>query len=166
MTVADRKGRAETRSDELAGLLLPVHGGSLLLPHEAIAEVISHAEPNPIPGGPPWLLGTIAWRGLSLPLVSYERLNGRAVPGEAGTMRVSVINGVGGDPRLPFFGLATRAIPRPTRLMRDDLAMRDGKKGPADVQLVTVREVEAVIPNLMLIEKMLLRQLHSAGAEA
>lgn len=151
---------------ELASLLLPVQGGALVLPNEAVAEVISHVEVNPIAGAPPWMLGTIDWRGLALPLVSYERLNGLPARAESAVLRVSVVNGIGGDPRLPFFGLVTSGIPRPVRLQRDELMFREGKKGAADVMLVTSRDVEAVIPNLLVIEKMLLRQLHSAVSPA
>lgn len=151
---------------ELASLLLPIQGGTLLLPNEAVAEVISHAEVNPIAGAPAWMQGTIDWRGLALPLVSYERLNGMPARAENAVLRVAVINGIGGDQRLPFFGLITSGIPRPIRLQKDELTLRAGRKGAADVMLVTSRDVDAVIPNLLLIEKMLLRQLHSAVTPA
>lgn len=166
MAAAGMIHQAGSAQAELASLLLPVQGSMLILPNEAVAEVISHAQVTPIAGAPAWMQGTIDWRGLALPLVSYERMNGMPARPEKGALRVAVINGIGGDDRLPFFGLVTSGIPRPIRLQKDELTLREGKKGPADVMLVTTREVDAVIPKLLLIENMLLRQLHSASTPA
>lgn len=160
------KNPVGTERTELSSLLLPLQGGSLLLPNEAVAEVISHVEVTPIAGAPTWMRGTIDWRGLALPLVSYETLNGMPTRGERTILRVSVLNGIGGDDRLPFFGLMTAGIPRPMRLQSGEISLRNGKKGAADKVLVSVRDVASVIPNLVLIEKMLLRQLHSASSLA
>lgn len=166
MASAGMTGSVGPGRNELASLLLPVQGTTLVLPNEAVAEVISHVQVNPIAGAPAWMRGTIEWRGLALPLVSYERLNGMQVRAAEPVLRVAVINGIGGDERLPFFGLVTSGIPRPIRLQKDELTLREGRKGPADVMLVTGRDIEAVIPNLRLMENMLLRQLHSASSPA
>lgn len=159
-------GEALKPDQELAGLLLPMQGAALILPNEAIAEVVGDVQAKPVSGGPVWMAGMFAWRGLSLPLISYERLNGRPSRIEMAGVRATVINGLGGDSRLPFFGLITSGLPRPFRVRREELALRDGKKGPADVMLVRAQDANAAIPNLLLIEKMLLRQLHSAEVEA
>ncbi len=148
------------RVSMLPGLLMPMQGFSLVLPNEAVAEIIGYEPPAPAEGAPPWYLGSIGWRGLDLPVMSYEVLNAKPVKRHAPRARIAVMNGVGGDERLPFFGIVTQGIPSLVRLHADELSRVEKKKGPADTMIVNTKDGEAAIPNVLLMEKMLLRFLH------
>ena len=41
---------------------------NLLLPNTAIAEIVRYTEPQPADDAPDWLLGTMVWRGLRIPV--------------------------------------------------------------------------------------------------
>src|SRR6218665_6577 len=56
----------------LTGLLVPLADRTLLLPNVAVAELIPYRAPQVTPGMPAWFLGQMAWRDLSLPLLSFE----------------------------------------------------------------------------------------------
>src|SRR5690606_466660 len=65
----------------LTGLLVPLADRTLLLPNVAVAELVPYRAPRTAEGAPSWFLGQVAWRGLSLPLLSFEAAsNGVAAP--------------------------------------------------------------------------------------
>jgi chemosensory pili system protein ChpC len=86
---------------DIRGVTITVTGGRLLLPNANIAEIITFAEPEPVPGAPTWVLGRLRWRGWRLPLVSFSRLAGLATDeGELGA-KVAVLRALGGNAGLP-----------------------------------------------------------------
>lgn len=152
---------SETSSD-LRGVMIQVTGGRLLLPNACIAEILSVADPQPIPGAPDWLLGRIRWRGWQVPLVAYSTLAGLGQhdPALRG-QRVLVLKALGGDARMPYFGLLTEGFPRlvtisPTNLVEDEDAVVD------DTVVAAVRHQtdDALVPDLDKLEQ----RLHDALA--
>ena len=98
-------------------LLLPLTDRTLLLPSVALAELINQRPVEPRPGMPDWYLGEIVWRGLRLPLLSFETASSGTLPAApASGARVAVINAIGGRPHLRFFALLVQGIPRPCKL--------------------------------------------------
>lgn len=63
-------------SEVLTALLIPLADRQLLLPNTAVAELIAYRSPITSDGMPDWFLGQIAWRDLSLPLLSFELASG------------------------------------------------------------------------------------------
>ncbi len=152
------EGEKTYRINTIAGLLIPLHGVNVVLPNEAVAEIVGYVEPRAVAGAPPWFRGIHEWRGLEVPLVSYEVLNARPVPAGVRPERICVLNGVGGKPELPFLGFLSNGIPRLVRVHSDEISVADQKKGPADALVVQLKEAgEAVIPNVSLLEQMILR---------
>lgn len=152
------QGDQKYRVNTLAGLLIPLHGVNVVLPNEAVAEIVDYIEPRAVANAPAWFRGVHEWRGLEVPLVSYEMLNARPVPAGAVPERIVVLNGVGGKAELPFLGFLANGIPRLVRIHSDEIAVAEQKKGPADAQMVQLKEAgPAVIPNISLLEQMILR---------
>lgn len=149
---------------DIRGVLIPVTNGRLLLPNASIAEVITYAEPEPVEGGPNWLLGRVRWRGWRLPLVSFARLAGYAdSEGELGA-KVAVLKALGENPRLPYFAVLTQGFPRLTTVSRDELVSRDDGGGPREGVLgdVLVRDNEAAIPDLAALEQRIVEAMAEA----
>ncbi len=92
--------------------LIPLADMHLLLPTTCIAEIVDWREAEAVDDAPAWWLGILEWRGLRIPLLSFEAANGRP-PGEVSRHgRIAVLNGIGGDPELPFYALQLQGIPR------------------------------------------------------
>ena len=70
--------------DELYCLLVPLGEDRLLVPRGCISEVINYQAPTPMEGAPAWYLGTIAWGGRRVPLMSFEAACGNALPRASG----------------------------------------------------------------------------------
>jgi chemosensory pili system protein ChpC len=150
---------------EIRCVLVPVGNLRLLLPNATVAEVITLATPEPVPGAPEWLIGRIAWRGWRVPLVSFTKLAG-AQEGDADlSVRVAVLKALGDNPELPFVAVLTQGFPRLTTLNAElIIPTHDGKALPRGVKAqVLVRDDVAVIPDLEGIESDVYELLQQAS---
>ena len=147
---------AQNESD-IRGVLIQVAGGRLLLPNATIAEVLSYAEPDAVPGAPDWLLGRIRWRGWQLPLVAFARLADLASERGGLGSKVVVLRALGGNPRAPYFALLTQGFPRLVTVSRSGLVV-DAEPGelPVGVQArVQLNEDTAFLPDLESVEALI-----------
>ena len=100
-------------SKGLQVLLLPVSSDpqawDLLLPAAAVAELV-RAQPldAPGPGAPQWLCGSLAWRGLRLPLVRPLAVAGPT----GGRAYAAVCFAPAGETAAPFFAIESPGMPR------------------------------------------------------
>lgn len=143
---------AESR--QLKCLLLPLSGMTMLVPSNAVAEVITLDEITRHSQTPDWFLGTTRWRGVDVPLVAFDRLcrvREDLPPAEG---RFVVLFGLGDHPR--FYGVRIESLPRNETV--DDATLRpldDG--GPAAEKFIQTRGVidtrECAIPDLEALER-------------
>jgi chemosensory pili system protein ChpC len=144
-------------SGPVRSLLIPVGGGTLLLPHASVAEIVNFSQPVPHAGAPAWLLGRIPWRGLSIPLVSMEVLSGQKKPPLGRRCRILVINPVGKNQKLSFYALLSQDIPSLIQVDHGMIAPveKGVTKGPGILTLVTINDKPAMIPDLDMVESLL-----------
>lgn len=144
----------------LSSLYLPVVGGSLVLPNVSVAEIVDYQSPEEVADMPDWFLGHIKWRGVTLPVISYERINETPLPDNLTNTRIAVINTIGPKHEtLPFFAIVTQGIPSQTKIDQDNIkeVEEDVTLGPADLMKVTIMGDQAIIPNVEYVEKMILQ---------
>jgi chemosensory pili system protein ChpC len=140
---------------DIRGVMIPVTGGRVLLPNATVAEVITYAPPESVPGAPAWLLGRLTWRGWRLPLFSLPMLTGDVGEESYTNARVAVLKGLGGDARLPFLALLAQGFPRLTTITPELLIpSSDGVETTGIASEVLVRDERAVIPDLARIEEL------------
>jgi len=143
-------------SQTLSCVMIPVSGRQLLLPNVSIAEVVDFAAEAPGSGTPHWLIGRLSWRGLNLPVLSYDAANGSEPvrPGHS-RGRIVVLNTIGRyHDAMPFMALVTQGIPSQTRISEADLRRLDGENGPADLMQVDILGETAWIPDLEYLESL------------
>lgn len=151
--------------DSIRTLIIPMQGRNLLLPNVAVAEVVPYMRPRPVDDAPEWLLGTISWRGLNIPLVSYDGLYGTDSAGGIGQARIAVLNTVRQDSRLPFYALVTAGIPQLKRVNADQLQETPAELSTGALSQVQVGDVQAVIPDLEALESAVAQQWAKSGAK-
>lgn len=145
-------------SEILSCIMIPVNGRQLLLPNVSIAEVVDFAADaaKADAGTPHWLIGRLSWRGLDLPVLSYDAANGGdpARP-DHNRGRIVVLNTIGKyHDAMPFMALVTQGIPSQTRIGEADLRQLDGEGGPADLMQVDILGEIAWIPDLEYLESL------------
>ncbi len=163
MTAIDTAGELteQQSADAIRCLSIPLNGSTLLLPNTAVAEVTEFGEPTPLTNGPGWLLGLLRWRGISIPVLAMESLVATAnIPSSGTPAKVVVCNTLNGNSKLPFIAMAASGIPRLTWVREE--ALDEGEKRETGDHSAVLRNVkmpdgEGIIPDLDLLEQMLLR---------
>lgn len=143
----------------LSGLLLPLAGGNLLLPNAAVVEVSGYPETiEPVAGSPDWYLGHFDWRGLTLPMVEWERLMGLpAVADPGGRKSVAICHLFSADDTALFVGVETTGLPRLVPVTEAGLQAQAESAVPESCILGEVRlqDVMAYIPDLDALGRMI-----------
>ena len=147
-------------------VLIPVTGSQLLiLPNAAVAEIINFTPPQPAADAPAWLVGTIEWRGYTVPTVVFEALCGCAPQRLTRSSRIVVCNTISGGTQLPFVGILAATLPRLIRIDGDSLEIGDGDAEvmPGVLRQIQIYGEDAIIPDLDALETMCLAQLGAAA---
>ena len=145
-----------TTTDAVRSLFIPVAGANLVLPNAAVAEVVPYSEPEAVANSPDWLLGKVSWRNQIIPLISFEAAAGGAMPGPGVRSRITVLNGITGNPKLRFYAVLTQDIPHLMKIDSSVIAAgAEGGAGEAVLSNIMVNGEPAQIPNLDTLETML-----------
>ncbi len=140
-------------------LLIPMVKEQMLLPNASLAEIITYTQPRALKNSPDWMLGMLPWRGMDVPLVSFESIQGGKTEIGQGS-RIAIINALGGDSDLPFFAMLVQGIPHLVLANQSVVtALADQKASQEGVLSHVLIEAEpAIIPDLDGIESTLLKQ--------
>ncbi|MBV2090383.1 MAG: chemotaxis protein CheW [Candidatus Thiodiazotropha sp. (ex Ctena orbiculata)] len=145
---------------EVRSVLIPLHERQILLPNATVAEVMGYQQPEYAGDElPEWFLGHLAWRGVMIPVVSYEGLLGEPVvePGYRG--RILILNALGEHDRISHIGMAVHAIPSLVRVSADNVVPVNpelDEPQPLIRQRVELDMSPAVIPDMDEIERQVL----------
>ena len=147
---------------EVASLLIPLQGESMLLPNVTVAEIVPTAEFQVVLNSPRWYLGNCQWRELTVPLLSLEALNGDEAPSFQARSRFAILNTTGVHEHLPFIAILTQGLPRLARVSEDEISERENETNrDYDLMHVSWAGELAFIPNINAIEHTFLEYLHS-----
>ena len=138
---------------ELSCVMLPLNGIQLLLPNVCVAEIVPWRRVKVLEDAPDWCLGLLGWRGESIPVVRFERLNKTLVEESKVGRCMIVMNRTCRTDGIPFYALAADGLPRMVQLTDDDLSNVPTKLGEAEVASLRVGTESAIVPNLELIER-------------
>ncbi len=153
--------RIEKKIEEVASLLIPLQGRMLLAPNVTVAEIVPVSQVIPVQDAPAWYLGNCSWREQTIPLLSFEVMNGEEKPGVVSRSRFAVINTTGLHDALPFIAILTQGLPRLARVTEEEITEReDADKKPFELMHVSWAGEEAVIPDIEAMERTFLDYLH------
>lgn len=139
--------------EQLACVLIPVQDTTLLLPNVSIAEIVDY-EPDPPEDDQECVLGKLQWRGVTLPVLSWEAANGgEPVPPEGRRGRILVFNTITDrHETMPFMAMAARGIPRQAKVNPNDLKREAEATGDAALMAVACEGEHCVIPDMAVLE--------------
>jgi chemosensory pili system protein ChpC len=138
--------------DTVRTLIIPLQGRNLLLPNVAVAEVIPYIRPRAIDDAPEWLLGAISWRGLTIPLISFDRLHGQEDASTLAQARIAVFNSVQSGSGLGFYAVVTAGIPQLKRVNADAMQELSAEAADGILSQVQIGDIQTVIPDLAALE--------------
>ncbi|WP_077529985.1 chemotaxis protein CheW [Vreelandella utahensis] len=139
--------------EQLSCVLIPVQDTTLLLPNVSIAEIVDY-EPDPADEDQEWVLGRLQWRGVNLPVLSWEAANGGdPFPPEGRRGRILVLNTITErHEAMPFMAMATRGIPRQAKVSPEELRREPDADGDATLMTVIFEGEHCVIPDMAVLE--------------
>ncbi len=145
-------------AEELYSLLIPLDEDRLIVPRACVAEVVRFTEPEQREGSRDWMLGTTTWNGRELPVVAYEGVIGKDVPGTTGRTRIVVFHAVSGKIPAGYFGLVTQGFPQLVRVNREVLKLDStegwSEEAPVLCRVKMINEFP-LIPHLEQLEAMI-----------
>lgn len=146
---------------EIASLLIPIDQRVLLVPNVSVAEIAPLSLVIPVQNAPSWYLGNCTWREQTVPLLSFEVLNGAPKPSVNTRSRFAVINTTGQHDALPFIAILTQGLPRLARVTPNEISEQpEADKSEFDLMHVIWDDELAVIPDIEAMEHAFLRYLH------
>ncbi len=101
-------------------MLLPLAEDWLLLPNATVAEVIAFVEPNQESDND-LLIGFIDWRGVTVPIMSFEEVCHLAIKENSIRDRLAIIYNPNGDEDNAYIGIKLTDIPRSFRAEKNNL---------------------------------------------
>jgi len=144
----------------IASPIVPLNNEQMVLPNTAIAEIIGFSElaavPSAVQNRPEWLLGMLAWRGLSIPVIAFETMLGGQYAEPGPRTRLAVLNVVTGVPGVPFIAVPTRTIPQLMQIDQSAISVVEepGEMPPAVACHVVIAGKTAIIPDLDEVERL------------
>lgn len=146
------------RVSEVYSLLVPLLDGRLIVPRTCVAEVAGYQLPTQVLGAPPWYLGTLAWNGRQIPLVSFEALCGAPLPPPSSRTRVVVFHALLGKLDSAAFGILAQGFPQLVRIgadmLRADLGYVRPDRAPVLCRARMLNDAP-LIPDLEQLERMI-----------
>lgn len=154
---------AAAYSEDIRGVVFPTGASDLLLPNAAVAEVVGYQHPSTYASAPGWLLGSVGWRGLSVPLVSLALADARPVEVSRGQRaRLVVCYTPSGNQALPYVAVLALGPPRLTRF--NGLVLEPPEAPPENpfvLHGVTFLTRPAWIPDMDAIERAVLEAMEA-----
>jgi len=147
---------AEEIGSDLNCVVLPIGQLGLLVPSVCVAEVLPWRRIREVGNSPEWMLGVIAWRGDSIPVVRFESLNGATETPSQDCECVAVMNRCRSAHGQSFYAVATDGLPRMVQVGEEDVFPEQTHLGVAESAAVKLGAEQLRIPNLGYIEDQLM----------
>lgn len=147
---------------EVPTFIVPLQKSNILVPNATVAEIIPYEPLQRVQDSPDWFLGFLGWRGVQVPVVSFEMLT--VERGSFSLVSVSsaslvILKTLGGNEELRFFAIVAQALPRLVRITQDELFATD--EMPNKTELARARYADDIvsIPDLDYVESTALEVL-------
>lgn len=148
--------------DNLRCLLMTSNHKTLIVPYTSVAEVIPFVNPTPLKEGPEWLMGKIDWRGVSIPIVSFDKIDLNSLKLSTRlNLHIAIFNRLADISNLDFIGLVIEGIPQMSRLKAKDFELVKHTPGNFLSMEILINKKPAFIPNIEWIEKSTAERPHS-----
>jgi len=142
-------------------IILTLKNELVVVPNSAVAEIISVQDVREVADSPQWMLGKARWRGVELPVVSYEAAGGDNAQAVNINTQVAVLYSVSEDGdydnRYPYIGFAMHGVPHVSTFARDQIKLDEhaATDHPMVAQKVRINGAAAGILDIHAIEEML-----------
>lgn len=127
----------------------------ILLPQSSVAEIIPYEPLQRVEGTPDWFLGLLGWRGLQVPVASFEMLTVERASFSlvsVSSAGLVILRGLNDQNELPYHATVAQTAPRLVEIS-EEMLFETGDT-PEKTELVRVRFQDQIlsIPDLDYVE--------------
>jgi chemosensory pili system protein ChpC len=127
----------------------------VFLPQSTIAEIIPYEPLQRLENTPDWFLGLLSWRGVQVPVASFEMLTVERASFSlvsVSSASLVIIKGLNSQEALPYHAMVSQTIPRLVELNEEKLL--DTEESAAQTETARVRYEDELmsIPDLDYVE--------------
>ena len=141
----------------IKSIILTLKNELVVVPNASVAEIISVQDVREVENSPRWMLGKARWRGVEVPVVSYEAAGGDDAQAVNINTQVAVMYSVSENSEHPYIGLAMHGVPHVSTFSRDQIRTDEhvSSDHPMVAQKVRINGAAAGILDLFAIDEML-----------
>ncbi|MGB5324922.1 MAG: chemotaxis protein CheW [Pseudomonadales bacterium] len=144
----------DDNASNLELMLLPLMTDHLLVPDAIVIEIFDAGEVTVKAGSPEWFVGSVQWRGQTVPVISFEALNGAMAIAADKVRQVAVLESTLGHGHLPNYAVVLNGRPSILDVSDDQVRIYEGRpRGRAEAISVIVDQKSAGIPNVDWVEQ-------------
>ena len=143
----------------LKSIILTLRNELVVVPNAAVAEIISVQNVKEVEDAPGWMLGKTTWRGVELPVVSFEAAGGDNAQAVNINTQIAVLYSANTDEdkKYSYIGLAMHGVPHVSQFSREQIKTDPDVSDdhPMVAQRVRINGAAASILDIIAIDDML-----------
>lgn len=146
----------KTKTIELPVYTIPLQNSTLLVPGATIAEIIPYEPLQRLEEAAVWFLGLLSWRGVQVPVISFEMLTQQRVSFSlvsVASASLVVCRGIVGLRKVPYYAVVAQALPDLIRVTSEQLIATGEEAAKTELMRVLLKGESASIPNLAHMER-------------
>jgi chemosensory pili system protein ChpC len=131
----------------------------ILLPKAAVAEIIPYEPLQRVEDTPDWFLGLLGWRGVQLPVASFEMLTVERASFSlvsVSSASLVILKGLNDQGGLPYYAIVAQTAPRLVDLMEEMLFETGEPAARTETDRVRFEDGVISIPDLDYVETAIL----------
>lgn len=141
---------------ELPTFVVPLQKSKILIPNATVAEIIPYEPLQRVQDSPDWFLGFLDWRGVQVPVASFEMLTVKRASFSlvsVSSASLVVLRAISGHGDFDYIAIVAQSLPTLIRLTEDQL-FETGEL-PAKTELLRARYLDEIIsvPDFDYMEK-------------
>jgi chemosensory pili system protein ChpC len=143
----------------LSTYVISMQKQGLLLPKAAVAEIIPYEPLQRVEDTPDWFLGLLGWRGVQLPVASFEMLTVERASFSlvsVSSASLVILKGLNDQNRLPYYAIVAQTAPRLVDLMEEMLFETGESAARTETDRVRFEDGVISIPDLDYVETAIL----------
>lgn len=151
-----------TDPEQLHVYVLTMQKQGVILPAETIAEIIPYEPLQRIEETPDWFLGLLGWRGLQVPVVSFEMLTVERASFSlvsVSSASLVIVRATADQGSMPFYSLVSQTQPAFQEISSEMLFETGEATERTEVSKVRLHNDVLSVPDLDYIEATLLNAL-------
>lgn len=102
-------------------VILTLRTENVMVPNAAVAEIMSAKDTVRFDNMPDWYLGKMPWRGVDVPLVSFEAAGGIEAKNINLNTQIAVFYALNKNAKYPYIGLVISGVPHVSNFTREQI---------------------------------------------